>query len=179
MTAVPAASPLSDDCPLEIAQVGLVDCEGRAWTLDGVPLESGLPPLDRFPVEVVNGSVTVDLTRTIDRLIPARGVHPHRPDAPSDGASDKENLMPDLGILGWIIIGLLAGALAGFFVPGRERMGCIGTMLVGIAGGLIGGFLWVNVLGQDEASGWLGALVIAVLGAILVLVLLRAMRRDA
>ena len=87
--------------------------------------------------------------------------------------------MPDLGILGWIIIGLLAGALAGLFVPGRERMGCIGTMLVGIAGGLIGGFLWVNVLGQNEASGWLGALVIAVLGAILVLVLLRAMRRGA
>ena len=66
VTAVPAASPLSDDCPLEIAQVGLVDCEGRAWTLDGVPLESGLPPLDRFPVEVQGGSVTVDLTRTID-----------------------------------------------------------------------------------------------------------------
>jgi hypothetical protein len=65
VTAVPAASPLSDDCPLEIAQVGLVDCEGRAWTLDGVPLESGLPPLDRFPVEVLSGSVTVDLTRTI------------------------------------------------------------------------------------------------------------------
>ena len=43
--------------------------------------------------------------------------------------------MPDLGILGWIIIGLAAGAIAGFFVPGRERMGCIGTMLVGIAGG--------------------------------------------
>ena len=58
--------------------------------------------------------------------------------------------MPDLGILGWIIIGLLAGALAGFFVPGRERMGCIGTMLVGIAGGLIGGFLWVNVLGRTR-----------------------------
>ena len=66
VTAVPAASPLSDDCPLEIAEVGLVDCEGRAWTLDGVPLESGLPPLDRFPVEVQGGSVTVDLTRTID-----------------------------------------------------------------------------------------------------------------
>ena len=65
VTAVPAASPLSDDCPLEIVQVGLVDCEGRAWTLDGVPLESGLPPLDRFPVDVQNGSVTVDLTRTI------------------------------------------------------------------------------------------------------------------
>ena len=66
VTVVPAASPLADDCPLEVAQVGLVDCDGRAWTLDGVPLEAGLPPLDSFPVQVVNGSVTVDLTRTID-----------------------------------------------------------------------------------------------------------------
>ena len=65
VTAVAAASPVSDDCPIEVAQVGLVDCEGRAWTLDGVPLESGLPPLDRFPVDVAGGSVTVDLTRTI------------------------------------------------------------------------------------------------------------------
>jgi uncharacterized membrane protein YeaQ/YmgE (transglycosylase-associated protein family) len=86
--------------------------------------------------------------------------------------------MGELGILGWIIIGLLAGAIAGFFVPGRERMGCIGTMLVGIAGGLIGGFLWVNLLGQNEADGWLGALVIAILGSILVLFILRAMRRG-
>ncbi len=86
--------------------------------------------------------------------------------------------MPDLGILGWIIIGLLAGAIAGFFVPGRERMGCIGTLLVGIAGGLIGGFLWTSVLNQPEASGWLGALVLAVLGSILVLFVLRAMDRG-
>ena len=83
--------------------------------------------------------------------------------------------MGDLGILGWIIVGLLAGAIAGVFVPGRERMGCIGTMLVGILGGIIGGFLWVEVLGQAEATGWLGALVIATLGAILVLVVLRGM----
>lgn len=84
----------------------------------------------------------------------------------------------DLNILGWIIIGLLAGALAGFFVPGRERMGCIGTMLVGIIGGFIGGFLWVNVLGQGEASGWLGALVIATIGSILILIVLRSMKRG-
>ncbi len=82
--------------------------------------------------------------------------------------------MGDLGFFGWIIIGLLAGALAGFFVPGRERMGCIGTMLVGIIGGFIGGFLWVNVLGQGEASGWLGALVIATIGSILILIVLRS-----
>lgn len=87
--------------------------------------------------------------------------------------------MPELGILGWIIIGLIAGALAGFFVPGRERMGCLGTMIVGIIGGLLGGFLWVNVLGQDEASGWLGALVLAVIGSVIVLFILRGVgRRD-
>lgn len=85
----------------------------------------------------------------------------------------------ELGIFGWVIIGLIAGALAGFFVPGRERYGCLGTMLIGIGGGLLGGFLWVNVLRQDEASGWLGALVIATLGSVIVLLILRAVRRDA
>jgi uncharacterized membrane protein YeaQ/YmgE (transglycosylase-associated protein family) len=87
-------------------------------------------------------------------------------------------MIVDLGIFGWIIVGLLAGALAGFFVPGRERYGCLGTMLIGIAGGFLGGFLWVNVLNQDPASGWLGALVIATLGAVVVLLILRAMRRN-
>ena len=45
---------------------GLTDCDGRAWTVDGVPLQTGIPPLDRFPAEVVAGSVTVDFTRTIE-----------------------------------------------------------------------------------------------------------------
>ena len=84
----------------------------------------------------------------------------------------------DLGIFGWIIVGLLAGALAGFFVPGRERYGCLGTMLIGIAGGLLGGFLWVNLLDQPAASGWLGALIIATIGAVIVLLILRMIRRD-
>jgi uncharacterized membrane protein YeaQ/YmgE (transglycosylase-associated protein family) len=90
----------------------------------------------------------------------------------------KEDPMPDLGIFGWIIIGLIAGALAGVFVPGRERYGCLGTMIIGIVGGLIGGWLWVNVLDLGEANGWLGALVIATIGSILVLLVLRTMRRD-
>jgi len=83
--------------------------------------------------------------------------------------------MPDLGIFGWIIIGLLAGAIAGAFVPGRQRYGCLGTMVIGIIGGLLGGWLWVNLLGQSEASGWLGALVIATLGSVLVILVLRGM----
>jgi len=83
--------------------------------------------------------------------------------------------MPELGIFGWIIIGLLAGALAGAFVPGRQRYGCLGTMIIGIVGGLIGGWLWVNVLDQSEATGWLGALIIATIGAMLVIFVLRSM----
>ena len=86
--------------------------------------------------------------------------------------------MPD-GPIAWIIVGLIAGALAGFFVPGRERMGCIGTMLVGIVGGLLGGWLWVEVLDMGEPNGFLGALVVAVIGSILVLLVLRAMSRRS
>jgi uncharacterized membrane protein YeaQ/YmgE (transglycosylase-associated protein family) len=83
--------------------------------------------------------------------------------------------MPELGFFGWIIVGLLAGAIAGAFVPGRQRYGCLGTMVIGIIGGLIGGWLWVNVLHMSEATGFLGALVIATLGSVLVIVILRSM----
>jgi uncharacterized membrane protein YeaQ/YmgE (transglycosylase-associated protein family) len=85
--------------------------------------------------------------------------------------------MPEgLSPISWIIIGLIAGALAGFFVPGRERNGCIGTILIGIVGGFLGGWLWTGVLGQDEVGGLLGAIIIAALGSAIVLLILRAMR---
>ncbi len=83
----------------------------------------------------------------------------------------------DLGPLGWIIVGLIAGALAGFLVPGRERFGCIGTTLVGIAGGFIGGWIWTNVLNNDPATGFLGALFVAVIGSVIVLFILRLVAR--
>lgn len=66
VTAVAAASTVTDDCAVTIGSDSLTDCEGRTWTFDGVPLEGGVPPLQRFPVEVVAGSVTVDMTRTIE-----------------------------------------------------------------------------------------------------------------
>jgi uncharacterized membrane protein YeaQ/YmgE (transglycosylase-associated protein family) len=75
----------------------------------------------------------------------------------------------------WIIIGLIAGAVAGWFVPGRERAGCIGTTLIGIVGGLLGGWIWTDVLHNDRAGGFLGALLIAILGSALVLLVLRAL----
>lgn len=73
----------------------------------------------------------------------------------------------------WIVIGLIAGAVAGWFVPGRERNGCIGTTLIGILGGLLGGWIWTGLLHNDPASGFLGALLIAVLGSALVLLVIR------
>lgn len=88
--------------------------------------------------------------------------------------------MPEgLNVLSWIVIGLLAGAIAGWFVPGRERNGCIGTTLIGVAGGLLGGWIWTELLKQDQAGGFLGALLIAVLGSAVVLLVLRTIaRRD-
>ena len=85
--------------------------------------------------------------------------------------------MPEgMNIIGWMIIGLLAGAIAGWFVPDRERNGCLGTMLIGIVGGLLGGWIWTGPLGQSQASGFLGALLVAVLGSAIVLLVLRQLR---
>jgi uncharacterized membrane protein YeaQ/YmgE (transglycosylase-associated protein family) len=87
---------------------------------------------------------------------------------------------PDLNPIAWIVIGLIAGAVAGWFVPGRERTGCLGTTVIGIVGGLLGGWIWTDLLGQDQAGGFLGALLIAVLGSAIVLLIIRAVssQRD-
>jgi hypothetical protein len=60
------ASPVADDCPVEIGADRLRDCDGRAWTFEGLPIDPGLPPLQRFPVVVDDGAVIVDMTRTLD-----------------------------------------------------------------------------------------------------------------
>lgn len=86
--------------------------------------------------------------------------------------------MPDLGFFGWIIVGLVAGAVAGAFLPTDRRYGCIGTMAVGILGGLIGGWLWVEVLNQPRAQGLLGAIVVAVIGSVIVLAMVRGISRN-
>jgi uncharacterized membrane protein YeaQ/YmgE (transglycosylase-associated protein family) len=79
--------------------------------------------------------------------------------------------------IAWIVIGFLAGLLAGWFVPGHERMGCLGTTALGIVGGLLGGWFWTQVLHQNRAGGFLGAILIAVLGSAFVLVLARGLSR--
>lgn len=59
-----------------------------------------------------------------------------------------------MGLLAWILLGLIAGALARLVVPGRQRIGCITTMAVGIAGALIGGLVAEAVFDEDFDIGF-------------------------
>ena len=59
-----------------------------------------------------------------------------------------------MGIIAWIIIGLLAGAIAKALMPGKDPGGIIITMLIGIAGGLLGGWLGKVVFGVDSIDGF-------------------------
>lgn len=77
VSAVNGASPVQADCPVEIGADRLVDCGDRAWTYEGLPIDSADPPLDRFPVDVEGSSVVVDLTRTLEQQ--AQGLHPRAP----------------------------------------------------------------------------------------------------
>jgi uncharacterized membrane protein YeaQ/YmgE (transglycosylase-associated protein family) len=81
--------------------------------------------------------------------------------------------MPGFDLLGWIIIGLLAGSISGWFVGTRTVQGCLPTMVVGILGGLVGGWLARELNGQP-VSGFISALVFATLGSVVVRLVLRA-----
>jgi uncharacterized membrane protein YeaQ/YmgE (transglycosylase-associated protein family) len=81
-----------------------------------------------------------------------------------------------LGILSWILFGLVAGAVARMVVPGQQATGCIATLAVGLAGALIGGFLGELLLDRDVHFGWdLGPFLLAVGGAVVLLLLLEWM----
>ena len=78
-----------------------------------------------------------------------------------------------------MVLGLIAGALAKFIMPGRDPGGIIVTILIGIAGALIGGFLSTK-LGYGAVDGLdIRSIVIAVVGAIILLILFRVIRRGA
>jgi len=66
IAAVSGASPVTDDCEVDIAADRLTGCEGRSWTFEGLPIDSADPPLERWPIRVDDGAVVVDFTRTID-----------------------------------------------------------------------------------------------------------------
>lgn len=77
-----------------------------------------------------------------------------------------------LSLIGWLLAGLLVGAIARLLMPGRQSMGILMTMLLGIVGAFVGGFIsWAiwGVPGEPFAGyAWPGYL-LSILGAILVL----------
>ena len=85
--------------------------------------------------------------------------------------------MKDIGVVVWIIVGLIAGALAKWVMPGPDPGGIIVTILIGVAGALLGGFVVRNLLSIAAGSGFLGSILVATLGAIILLALYRLITR--
>jgi uncharacterized membrane protein YeaQ/YmgE (transglycosylase-associated protein family) len=82
--------------------------------------------------------------------------------------------MPDLGLLGWIVVGLIAGSVSGWFAKTRSVEGCLPTMIVGVLGGIGGGW-HPSQLGGGPTTGFFGALVLGLHGSVIVRVVLRAL----
>ena len=79
-----------------------------------------------------------------------------------------------MGLIAFLIIGLIAGFIARFLVPGADPMGWLGTMVLGIIGSFVGGTLAALLFGgtlELSASGLVGSII----GAIIVLLIWRAM----
>jgi uncharacterized membrane protein YeaQ/YmgE (transglycosylase-associated protein family) len=82
-----------------------------------------------------------------------------------------------MAILGWILFGLIVGALAKLVMPGRDPGGIIVTMLLGIAGAVLGGFIGraLGWYGEGEAAGY----IVSFLGAVALLWLYRMIGRRS
>jgi uncharacterized membrane protein YeaQ/YmgE (transglycosylase-associated protein family) len=83
-----------------------------------------------------------------------------------------------MGILSWILMGLIVGLLARLLMPGKDKMGIIVTILLGVAGAFLGGWIG-SMLGLGSFSGFdFRSLLLATGGAILILLLFRAVRKK-
>ncbi|MGW7316238.1 GlsB/YeaQ/YmgE family stress response membrane protein [Streptomyces sp. NPDC054854] len=85
-----------------------------------------------------------------------------------------------MGIIAWILIGLLAGIIAKLLLPGKDPGGIIITMLIGIAGGLLGGWLGKVIFGVDSIDGFfdLSTWIAAIIGSLILLILYRLLTRG-
>ena len=83
-----------------------------------------------------------------------------------------------MGILSWIIFGLIAGVIAKLVMPGRDPGGCIVTMLIGIAGACVGGSIYSLFTDRPWSMEFmqfdLGSMVLAIIGAVVILAIYRA-----
>ena len=80
-----------------------------------------------------------------------------------------------MGIIAWLVVGAIAGYLAGFLVKGDEGLGVIGHVVLGIVGALVGGFLASVLLNRDLTSGInVETIVVAVIGAVITVLVVSA-----
>lgn len=82
-----------------------------------------------------------------------------------------------MGIISWIVVGLIAGVIAGYLVKGDEGLGIIGRIVLGIVGAVVGGFVAGLITGGDYVTGINPTtIIVAVIGAIVVIVGYNAIR---
>jgi uncharacterized membrane protein YeaQ/YmgE (transglycosylase-associated protein family) len=81
-----------------------------------------------------------------------------------------------MGIISWIVLGLIAGAIAKLVMPGNDPGGIFVTIIIGIVGAIIGGFI-STAMGFGDVSGFnFPSLLIAIVGSIILLVIYRMVR---
>ena len=81
-----------------------------------------------------------------------------------------------LSFIWWLIIGLIAGALARLIMPGRDPMGIIATLLLGIVGSILGGLVSWAIWGTDTGRIQPAGLLLSIVGAIIVLAIYRMIK---
>lgn len=77
-----------------------------------------------------------------------------------------------MGILAWIVIGLIAGALGKLIMPGDDPGGIIVTTLIGMVGAVVGGFVMYSILGFNQ-GGFIWSIIVATISAIILLAIYR------
>ena len=110
--------------------------------------------------------------RSIQGIVPDRGVtmRAMRPVKDHTDPPDTRKGARGMGILGWIVLGLIAGAIAKLIMPGDDPGGILVTMLLGIVGAVIGGFLGSRIFGIGLQTFWnLQTWIVAIIGSLILL----------
>jgi uncharacterized membrane protein YeaQ/YmgE (transglycosylase-associated protein family) len=82
-----------------------------------------------------------------------------------------------MGIISWIVVGIIAGWLAKFVVPGEGPGGVLGDLIIGVIGAVLGGWLW-NYFGHVGATGInIPSIIVAFVGSVILLFIARALTR--